>query len=686
MSRRPKPPRPQQRPVDDRTPPDAAQLPAPAIDSRAVMQFEPNGTPFEVAADDLELVRNLGRGQYGSVDEYRHRVSRHHLAVKRIRVTDDAEQRKRMLMDLEVNKLLNGLGGECPYLVRSFGSLFREGDVWICMEVMDTSLDAFYKKVFILGHTIPERVIAHIAWAALVGLSFLKCKLDIMHRDVKPSNMLLSRRGDVKLCDFGISAKLVKSHAKTAIGSPCYLPPERITPPSTEYEYDIRSDVWSYGLSLIEIALGKFPYKSWRDKFEQMKEVVGGPPPSIPDFLFSHNFRDFVRKCCEKDVDLRPTYRELQVMPFLISAEMDVQTVSEYFVAILDAPVPNDSRCVHRSRPPLAKLDQKQPQRNDDAHSPAPGIDTRATMKFEIDGPEYEVSSNDLDFVRSLGRGQYGSVDEYKHKPSGFIFAVKRIRSTDDPEERKTMLMDLNVNKLSAGKCPYVVRSFGALFSEGDLWICMEIMDKSLEMFYKKVFSLNQTIPESVIAHIAFAMISGLKFLKDELNIMHRDVKPSNILLSRRGDVKLCDFGISGQLVQSMAKTKIGCSFYLPPERVDPMATAEGGGYDIRSDVWSCGITLIEIAIGKLPYKSWKSLFQQINEVVHGPPPTLPSDSPYSQDFRDFVDACCQKDVTHRPKYDVLLEMPFLTKEKETPKDISTYVVEILDTPISNPA
>lgn len=102
-----------------------------------------------------------------------------------------------------------------------------------------------------------------------------------------------------------------------------------------------------------------------------------------------------------------------------------------------------------------------------------PGLDSHARMKFDANGPDYEVTASDLELLRQLGRGQYGYVEEYRHLESGYVFAVKRIRCTDDPEERKRMLMDMQVNESNGGRCPYVVRSFGALFREGGSYLGM---------------------------------------------------------------------------------------------------------------------------------------------------------------------------------------------------------------------
>lgn len=159
--------------------------------------------------------------------------------------------------------------------------------------------------------------------------------------------------------------------------------------------------------------------------------------------------------------------------------------------------------------------------------------------------------------------------------------------------EQKKQLMDMDVLNKGAG-CPSIVRFYGALFSEGDLWIFMEILDASLDKFYKLAFKDSEPdtvmIPEEVLGKIAGSVIIALHYLHS-IKIIHRDIKPSNILINRKGDVKLCDFGIAGYLVNSMAKTfEAGCKPYMAPERINPK---DRKGYDIRSDVWSVQFAIL---------------------------------------------------------------------------------------------
>ena len=122
----------------------------------------------------------------------------------------------------------------------------------------------------------------------------------------------------------------------------------------------------------------------------------------------------------------------------------------------------------------------------------------------------------------------------------------------------------------------------------------MEILDSSLDKFYRLAFrrienpSAENAIPEQILGTIAASIVKALQYLY-EMKVIHRDVKPSNILISRNGVVKMCDFGISGHLVNSIAQTfEAGCKPYMAPERINPDPNRRG--YDIRSDVWSLGL------------------------------------------------------------------------------------------------
>ncbi|XP_075701271.1 dual specificity mitogen-activated protein kinase kinase 6 isoform X1 [Rhinoderma darwinii] len=293
----------------DPTPP----TPPRDLDSKAcILIGEKN---FEVKADDLLPIEELGRGAYGVVEKMRHVPSEQIMAVKRIRATVNSQEQKRLLMDLDISMRTV----DCDFTVTFYGALFREGDVWICMELMDTSLDKFYKDVIDKGLTIPEDILGKIAVSIVRALEHLHSKLSVIHRDVKPSNVLINKQGQVKMCDFGISGYLVDSVAKTMdAGCKPYMAPERINPELNQKGYSVKSDIWSLGITLIELAILRFPYDSWGTPFQQLKQVVEEPSPQLPADKFSADFVDFTSKCLKKNSKERPTYAELMQHPFFM--------------------------------------------------------------------------------------------------------------------------------------------------------------------------------------------------------------------------------------------------------------------------------------------------------------------------------------------------------------------------------
>lgn len=276
-------------------------------------------------------------------------------------------------------------------------------------------------------------------------------------------------------------------------------------------------------------------------------------------------------------------------------------------------------------------------------------------------GRSFRMSLDDVAPLEILGKGNYGTVHKVRHarapprfgpglsqykdpngpggpgaaageageaglvpengKYSGVVMAMKEIRLELDEAKFTTILKELVI--LHECVSPYIIDFYGAFFQEGAVYMCIEYMDGgSVDKLY------GGGVPEEVLRRIVYATINGLKTLKEDHHIIHRDVKPTNILVNTKGQVKICDFGVSGNLVASIAKTNIGCQSYMAPERISggAMATGADGTYSVQSDVWSLGLTAIECALGKYPYppEAASTIFSQLSVSPYPIPPPCP--------------------------------------------------------------
>ncbi|GAA5999763.1 hypothetical protein JCM10207_005897 [Rhodosporidiobolus poonsookiae] len=298
----------------------------------------------------------------------------------------------------------------------------------------------------------------------------------------------------------------------------------------------------------------------------------------------------------------------------------------------------------------------------------ADGVDFSSGASFKIKMDEFEL-------MEELGKGNYGTVQKVLHRPTGVTMALKEIRLELDDSKLKTIITELDI--LHRATSPYIIDFYGAFFIESCVYYCMEYMDaRSLDFF------AGTDVPEDVLARVTASMVHGLKFLKDELKIMHRDVKPTNVLVNQKGYVKLCDFGVSGQLDRSIAKTNIGCQSYMAPERIKGESQGAPSSYTASSDVWSLGLSIIEAAIGHYPYppETYQNVFAQLTAIVHGDPPALPET--YSETARDFVAQCLIKQADKRPTYAQLLAHPWLAADAArgpTGVDMAGWVARALE-------
>lgn len=296
-------------------------------------------------------------------------------------------------------------------------------------------------------------------------------------------------------------------------------------------------------------------------------------------------------------------------------------------------------------------------------------------IEFNLD-----LKQEDLEIIKELGSGNGGTVSKIKHLPTGTTMARKVIHVEAKKEMRKRIVRELQI--MHGCHSDYIVQFYGAFLNDhNDVIMCMEYMDVGSLDRVSRVFG---PIRVDVLGKIAEATLGGLTYLYSKHHIMHRDIKPSNILVNSRGYIKLCDFGVSGELVNSIADTFVGTSTYMAPERI------QGEKYTVKSDVWSFGLSIMELAIGKFPFAASEQLsdgdgapagiLDLLQQIVHEPAPKLPKSDAFPSILEDMIQKCLAKIPDDRPTPQELWDRdPFVQAAKRTPVDLRAWAVGLME-------
>uniref|UniRef100_A0A8C1NA69 non-specific serine/threonine protein kinase n=1 Tax=Cyprinus carpio TaxID=7962 RepID=A0A8C1NA69_CYPCA len=286
--------------------------------------------------------------------------------------------------------------------------------------------------------------------------------------------------------------------------------------------------------------------------------------------------------------------------------------------------------------------------------------DFTTTSLSNIDLASLRDPAGIFELIEVVGNGTYGQVYKGRHVKTGQLAAIKVMDVTEDEEDE----IKLEINMLKTHSHHRNIATYYGAFvkkspagQDDQLWLVMEYCGAgSVTDLLKK--TKGSCLKEDWISYICREVLRGLLHLHSH-HVIHRDIKGQNVLLTENAEIKLVDFGVSAQLDRTIGRrnTFIGTPYWMAPEVIacdeNPDST-----YDYRSDVWSLGITALEMAEGAPPLCDMHPM-RALFLIPRNPPPKLKSKK-WSKKFQTFVDSCLVKNYQHRPSTETLLRHSFI--------------------------
>ena len=586
--------------------------------------------------------------------------------------------------------------GITPIMLRA--PLRTTNNIYLPLELCNSwSLDHYLKK----GKPFPIEVAREVAKFLGGALSAIHGRR-MLHREINPKHILahVDERGALchKLIGFQFFKDLNAGPATSFVGTVSYNAPET----ASGEEYTTSADIWSLGVTLYEIATGMHPSKTDANFASTRKSLNALVFPHIPDVHPA--LKDLIHKCLTYVPSQRLTASQVLAHPFITLAPLPPPAPERLVPAPPKSPPHHVPAPVYPPAPvhaPLpvpvhAPLPSPVPTVAPPVQAPAHSLpkltntqllkmvqeDFTKYMQYVIDTTgkagklkaEKRTALNPyvLESKEPLSRGGFSEIYKVKHKDTHEIYALKVVKTSK--------MTDVKIAELLLGEVEIMVDLKASAFTieivdyfvlNNELNLVLEFCNGGdLDSYVRTVLrKTHAPLAAEELKVVAWNVACGLRDMH-ALHMMHRDIKPKNILVvkdesGKLCDIKLCDYGLSkkvNELENLEGSTILGTFDYFAPElytMMEQMMTGEGKGakYDERVDVWSYGVLLYFAAFGKTILESPGSKQKVMKQRIIGYPPN----PGVPELFIDLIKACLIHDVARRPRFPELLKHPFYT-------------------------
>ena len=584
---------------------------------------------------DYQIIKKLGRGTYGDVYQVQKKNTNDIYVIKQISLCG-LKQKEFDLVNQEA-KLLSLIDSD--FVVKYYDFFEEEDIIYIVMEFCERGdLENFLEQKKKSVKFLDEDLIWQIFLKITIGLADIH-KKKILHRDIKLKNIFLKNNLDIKIGDLGVGKFLSdKSNATTILGTPDYYSPEMIR----RIPYNDKIDIWCLGCALYKLCTFKLPFQE-KDFEERINKILRSDPAPI-DSHYSQELRDLLFKLLSKKPEDRPSCKEILNNEKVLKKAKEFG-LDKYIIKMND----NSMNKVNKNNEINEKINR---------------------TFFNV----IQINPNNIRNIQNFGSKitdfndfgeikfeNYSVVKKMQSKEDGLFYSIKIIPKYSSFIDNKNTYREKTIQRMVNNE--NIFRFYDSFEDESNHYLVFEYFPYNTleEKIQKHMEFTAELIKEEKIINIFKQILNGIEYLHSK-NVIHRYIRPDNILIDEFGKVKITNFCFAAYIKSDLEnqnfdrKLCLNNSYILNKDYGAP-EIINHNNYDFKSDIYSLGLIIFNLMTWRLPFNS---IIINENEIARLPINTSISNK-YSKDLKKLV-------------YRMISEKPF---ERPTAKEAKEILVKI---------